>query len=207
MKKGISMDKEEMISRLREITEIVSSVEDRYKDICFKALLENYLSGNSSSRFDQSDPSRIEVKKSAIENSNSQFELKDSNLHVKIKGLIKKYSLTLEELNRVFYLEKDDILPLFDSFGYTKLAETQIAIGLIQAFTNGIHTGDLEFDGEDVRAECQKRKAYDSTNFTANFKSNSMLFDGFSKYEKGKKIRLSEAGKQKMIEILKNLAK
>jgi hypothetical protein len=200
------MEKEQLIKEIAEIVEIANSTEERYKDVIFKTLLEHHLHGDTEQKQRPTHSSKGPQLAPAAEPP-SQSELKDSTLHVKFKSIMRKYQLTLEELNKVFYLEKDDVLPLFDSFGSTKVAETQISIALVQALVNSIHTGEPEFNGEDVRAECQKRKAYDSANFAATFKSNSSLFDGLTKYEKGKKIRLSESGKQRMVELVKLLGK
>jgi hypothetical protein len=115
---------------------------------------------------------------------------------------MKKYSISLDSINDLFYLEGSDILPLYEDFKTVRSSEVQIRIALLQSLISAIKTGLFEFDGESVRAECQKRKAYDSNNYTANYRNNLSLFDNFTTYKKGDLIKLSEDGKAEAAKIV-----
>jgi hypothetical protein len=87
------------------------------------------------------------------------------------------------------------------------LSESQVRIALLSALRNGLENGDFEFDGEAVREECNTRKGYDPSNFAANFKNSSDLFDGFEKYERSNPVvKLSEDGKKKLGDLVRALA-
>ena len=65
--------------------------------------------------------------------------------------------------------------------------------------------GDFDADVEAVRKECTDRKCYDSTNFAAHFRNNKTLF-AFDKYTKTTKtVRLSEAGRKELAQVIKEL--
>jgi hypothetical protein len=66
--------------------------------------------------------------------------------------------------------------------------------------------GDFQLNGENVRTECQERKAYDKKNFSANFKNSAGLFVGFDKYDKNSPVlKLTDAGKKRLAETITEL--
>jgi hypothetical protein len=124
---------------------------------------------------------------------------------VKVRHFLKKYNLTLAEVNNLFYKENDQILPLYDDLRTTRLAENQVRITLLLALHQAIQTGEFECEVEAVRTECNDRKCYDRNNFGNNFTNNAGLFD-FTKYTKATtKIRLSEEGKKELAELIREL--
>jgi hypothetical protein len=136
----------------------------------------------------------------------SQRDLVMADLHLKVRKFLDKYGRTVDDLNQIFFKDGDTIGSLYDDLKTTKASETQIRIGLLSALRSAIHDGEFSFSGEDVREECQLRKAYDQTNFSANFKNNSSLFEGFEKYEKAlPTIRLSEVGKKRLADLIAEL--
>jgi len=113
------------------------------------------------------------------------------------------YDITLDDINQLFFIEGKNIQPLYDDLKTTKASETQIRIGLLQALRTGMTDGNFQFSGEDVRTECQERKAYDKNNFPANFKNSAGLFAGFDKYDKASPIlKLTDAGKKRLAETI-----
>ena len=71
---------------------------------------------------------------------------------------------------------------------------------------NGMHSGEFEFNGEEVREECQLRKCYDAANFTATFKNRKEFFEDFTKYNKKSPIiYLSSEGKLELAEVIRQL--
>ena len=86
------------------------------------------------------------------------------------------------------------------------MAECQIRVALLQSLKNALSSGEFEFDGEAVRAEVEMRKCYDPTNFTAHFKNNKSLFEGFDKYDKkSPKVKLSSEGRVALAAAIKQL--
>ena len=136
----------------------------------------------------------------------SDHDLTVRDVHVKARKFLEKYQKTIGDLNQVLYKEGDELRPLFEDLKTTKTSESQIRIALLQALTSGIRSGEFQFDGEEVRKECQARKCYDAGNFSANFKNSANLFDGFEKYDKqSPTIRLSEEGRMALARVIDEL--
>lgn len=143
--------------------------------------------------------------KTVEESAPNQEDLVLSDIHIKARRFLEKYSVTMEELNNLFYKEAGTILPLYDDLKTTRMAEGQVRVALLQSLLHSFESGDFEAKVEDVRQECTDRKCYDSNNFTAIFKNNKSLFD-FETYTKGTKtVRLSADGLKELAEVIKEL--
>jgi hypothetical protein len=204
------MSDQDLKQSILELAAIAKECPDSLQEKCFELLLMDFLqkrNGLSTSpgipppvtapEGTDSDSTKEKAGSGVEPAAKSDSDLSPKDLHVKAKKFLEKYSLSIADLNQIFYKEGESILPLYEDLKTTKASESQIRIGLLQAFVSGIKSGDFEFDGEVVRKECQDRKCYDGGNFSANFKNNATLFDGFEKYDsKNPVIRLSEAGRQ-----------
>ncbi|MCR8646385.1 hypothetical protein [Leptospira interrogans] len=194
--------------KIKEFISIAEQCPEKYQVRCFELLVQDYLS-NQREQPPKKDENSLNKNADPQDLSPGikQSELELNDLHVKVKNFIQKTSLKLSQINSVFYKEDENILLLVDDLKAVKSSEVQIRVALLNAFVNAINTGNFEFDGEAVRAEVQKRKAYDKNNFAANFKNNASLLDGISSYSKeNSTIKLSEAGKEKISELIKELA-
>jgi hypothetical protein len=66
-------------------------------------------------------------------------------------------------------------------------------------------TGEFEIETMAVKDECTERKCYDVKNFGNNFNNRKSLFD-FDKFTKDTStVRLAEAGKVVLAELIKEL--
>lgn len=197
----------ELEQKIKEFIEISDKCPEKYQLKCFELLVGNYLASNTKKEENNTSQSDNSSDLSKNLTPPKQTELTLSDLHVKVKSFLQKSNLTLEVINSVFYKEGDSILLLVDDLKAVKSSEVQIRIALLNAFVSAINTGNFEFDGEEVRAETQKRKAYDKANFAANFKNNSSLFEEISSYNKTNPIiKLTESGKERIAELIKELA-
>lgn len=199
--------------KIHEFIAITKECPEPLQVKCFELLLSDYLAQQrtKSSEKDkkpaekESGPQEQITGKDAKKTA-QQEDIQETDLHVKARQFLKKYSLGMEHINQLFYKEEGNFLPLYDDLKTTKTAESQIRVGLLHSLLKGMHTGDFEFNGEAVRDEVQIRKSYDAGNFTANFKNNQTLFDGYDKYDKSSPmIRLSAEGKERLAEIIKDL--
>ena len=205
---------EDIKSKVLELASIAKECPENLQVKCFELLLTDFLSkhhipaqkgkmnpGNEgvADRIDQSNQS----------DNNTGFkqeDIQDRDLHVKVKSMMKKEGVTIEQINQIFYKEDGEIKPLFDDLKTTKAAESQIRIALLNALKNAIHAGEFKFDGEEIRKDTQQWKCYDAPNFAANFKNNKALFDNFDAYDKSNPgISLSTDGKTKLAEVIKAL--
>lgn len=195
--------------KIKEFIDLAKTCPDNLQEICFELLLKNHLgqmeksSSKDSEKGDVNDGGSNDGEK---EDKQDQEDFVMADLHVKVKKFLSNQSFGINEINQIFYKEGDEVKPLFDDLKTTGIAESQIRIALLQALKNSIITGDFEFDGEVVREETEIRKCYHPGNFSANFKNNRGLFEGFEKYDKkSPKIKLSKAGREQLAEIIKEL--
>jgi len=195
--------KEKLVEIIKEIIVISEKCDEPYKVECFKLLLKHELE-KSVNNTPQVLNSAIQDTEVAIEKK--QREINDSDLHIKFKNFMKKYNVSIDKINQLFYFENETFLGMYDDLKTTKASEVQIRIALLQAMICAMNNGEFEFDGEAVRAECQKRKAYDLPNFTANFKYKAGFFDKFETYKKGNLIKLSEVGKEELSKIIEEIS-
>ena len=154
--------------KVLEMAEIAKQCPENLQAICFELLLRHYLNSLSPKPGktpiqECADPEpRVEEKKQTVEESaSSQDDLTETDLHLKVRHFMKKYSLSIEELGNLFYKEDDEILSLYEDLKTTRMAEGQVRIALLQALHSAISSGDFETQVETVRAECKDRKCYD----------------------------------------------
>jgi hypothetical protein len=201
--------------KVKEFAEIAALVPEHLQSTCFEVLLRDYLASiaerivSEQKKSDVSSeipPAATEAPdKSFEETAKTQADITHGDLHVKARKFMEKHSVSLSDLNNLFYKEGQSIMPLYEDLKTTRLAETQIRITLLQALRTALAEGEFIADVEVVRTECRDRKSYDGTNFAANFNNNGSLFD-FDKYTKGiTSVRLSEDGKKELAQLIKEL--
>lgn len=199
--------------KVLESMKIAKDCPENLQEKCFELVLSFYLGQLESKPKGASVVTPEEAKASAGASpipeeikSAGQADLSELDLHVKVRQFLKKCGLAADQLNQLFYKESDEFKPLYDDLKTTKTAESQIRIALLHALRNAISTGTFQFDGEEVRKETQLRKCYDPTNFSNIFKNNKTLFENYEGYNKSQpKITLSTQGKEKLVEVIKDL--
>ena len=115
-----------MKEKILEITEIARACPENLQTICFELLLKDYLSSRAQEREGQShspeplkrtaQPAQEEAgSPTAAEGiGKGQDDLSEGDLHVKARRLLEKNSLTVGQLNNLFYKENGQILPLYE---------------------------------------------------------------------------------------------
>lgn len=199
--------------KIMEFVALAKECPENLQEKCFELLLADYLqqlrpqvAGTGEDIIPTKPPGSERKNEDEDKKPRQQEDILDTDLHVKARQFLKKSGLTLEHINQLFYKEEGNFLPLYDDLKTTKASESQVRIALLHSLLKGMHTGDFQFNGESVREEAQVRKCYDESNFTAHFKNNKELFEGFSKYSKTNPIiRLSADGKTKLTEVIKDL--
>jgi hypothetical protein len=211
----------ELKDKVKEIAEIAASLPDNLQQPCFELLLKHYLAstlpapGSSERAAAVKSAIREEEVSSAAtpseppppleEVAKEQADLTNNDLHVKARRFMEKYSVSVAELNNLFYKEGQEIMPLYEDLKTTRTAESQIRIALLLSLRNALRSGEFQVTVEAVRTECRDRKCYDAGNFAANFNNNRSLFD-FDKYKKdATEVRLSEDGRKELAQLIKEL--
>jgi len=198
--------------KILEFASIAKACPENLQEKCFELLLSNFLTEqNPEPKHKREKPSGEVEQEKPKDNGekateSKQEDIQERDVHVKVKALMKKEGITIEQINNIFYKENGELKPLYDDLKTTKAAESQIRISLLTALRNAIQNGDFQFNGEDVRKETQVRKCFDATNFAVNFKNKKSLFDNLEKYDKNKPlVNLSSDGKTRLSEIIKEL--
>jgi len=214
---GLRKEASKLKEKILEIAEIAKACPENLQAICFELLLKDYLSSRAPERrgpgpLPAPNSSTQEPQQSGTEeqppvagHAGGQDDLAEVDIHVKARHFLKKYSVTIEQINNLFYKDGDKLGTLYDDLKTTRVAESQVRVALLQALLRALQSGEFECDVEEVRSECEARKCYDRNNFGNNFTNNAGLFD-FGKYNKSiTKIRLSEAGKKELSELIAEL--
>jgi hypothetical protein len=207
---------------VKEIVEIVALVPEAQKAMCFELLLKEALAKRHSPPKPEAQPpahaQKDETPRSSAANLgdtpdlppsgaqpkvNGGSDFAPSDLHMKTRKFMEKGEVTIAQMNELFYKEGDDFQSLSVDLKVSKMSEAQVRIALLQALHNSLGSGDFETTVEAVREECKARKTYDSANFTAIFKSAADLFDFGTWSKEVTTLRLSEAGKKELAEIVK----
>jgi hypothetical protein len=194
----------ELKDKVLEIASIAKGCPENLQEKCFELLLKDFLEKQSS-------PPPAALEEQVVVDSQKgaeaqQEDLSEKDLHLKTRKFLQSNKLRMDHINQIFYKEGDKILPLYDDLKTTKASESQLRIAMLQALKNGMHSGEFEFNGEEVREECQLRKCYDAPNFAANFKNNKDYFEDFTKYKKKSPvIRLSTEGKSALAVVIGEL--
>lgn len=193
-----------------ELAEIAKACPDNLQQTCFELLLKDYLGKQNPSK-KQIETTGMNSKEQevktdpVVKTGGNAAEIVKSALHIKANKFLEKYSITIDQINNLFYKEGESILPLFDDLKTNRLAESQIRIALLQCLHSGLTTGEFNCKVELVRQECNDRKCYATNNFGGNFRNNIELFDCENYGKDTKDLRLSEKGKTELARVIKEM--
>lgn len=188
-----------------EVLDAISECPEDLKPQAFEILLRHQLGPSRPSRSGELADHRDVVDE--VDEVPDEADIAEPELHAKTRKFLKDHGVTIADINALYYREGDEIKPLYDDLGSAVMSECQLRLALLEALETAFETGAFEFRGESVREKCKIYKCYDSPNFTRNFKSNQALLDGYEKYDRGARIRLSTAGKSRLAEVIKELAR
>lgn len=201
--------------RVREFADIAKALPDNLQVTCFELLLRHHLEALHPPPSTTEANSPLPPKTGAAsgsttgstveESAKSQEDIALADVHVKARHFLKSHSLSIDNINNIYYKEDESILPLYEDLKTTIMSESQIRIALLQAFRNAIQSGNFEAQVAEVRAECTDRKCNDKSNFAASFKNSKSLFDFDTYTGSTKSVRLSEAGRKKLAEVIKEI--
>ncbi|MDP9050353.1 MAG: hypothetical protein M3O31_06445 [Acidobacteriota bacterium] len=200
--------------KIKEIADIAASVPENLQASCFEILLRDYLQSISeqpASRQQRPDEPKppavtpVDEAKPVEEAAKGQSDVTMADIHLKARKFMEKYSVTITEINNLFYKDAGVITPLYEDVKTTRMSEAQIRITLLQGLRSALIEGEFAANVEDVRTECRDRKTLDGANFSANYKNNNTLFD-FEKFDREiKSVRLSENGRKELAQLIKEL--
>lgn len=197
---------EKLEQQLKKIIELVKLCPTNLQEKCFEILLNKLLDNSGAEKVSKNEKPVKESLDKPEEDINKdsvkEEEIKLTDLHIKAKKLLEQ-GLSINDINNAFYKEGEEIKPLFDDLKSSKISESQIKLALIEAFKNGIKTGDFKFDTIIVKQQCEVYKCYDANNFATYFKNRSDLFS--EPYTRNSVMSLSSEGKKELISVIKAL--
>lgn len=203
---------QELKKDIKEIIEIVNSCPAPLQQQCFEILLKTYLGEQDIPPHVVKPPLENTLEKpkntevTVETTSPAQQEIKLTYFHLAVRRFFESSGITIEDINNIYYLESNRLMPLYDHLGTTRTSDSQIRLALLTAFEKGYSSNDFSFEIESVRERCKSFKCYDTGNFMANFKRNKTLFDGLDESD-ATSIKLSAEGKKELATIIKELAK
>lgn len=212
----------ELKKEILDIIEIVQQCPEKLQEKCFEMLLSQYISEHKTENSQTvvkenvvrniviEDESGESLMDERSKNESSSDEIKITDFHIKIQKFLSSNGISISDINELYYKEDGKLMPLYESLGSTKMSECQIRLELLTAFENSFSsaTGDMSFNGEEVRQRCQAMKCYDLSNFSTNLKKSSNLLDNFNdKYDKSTEYILSTEGKKELAKIILELVK
>jgi hypothetical protein len=199
---------DDLRKKIAQFSEIAKSCPENLQEKCFEILLCHHLGTLARPETNKTSVATDKKKEDAgaEEPPPEEKDITVKDLNLKGHHILTKYSISLEEINQLFYKKGDQFLPLYDDLKTKMTSESQIRIALLEALKKGMATGEFSFNGEEVRKECEMRKCYDPANFAHHFKNNAQLFEKFKRYKKATpEIKLSADGQKALAELIKEL--
>ncbi len=203
---------EELKTEISTILEIVDKCPVDLKQQCFDILLHSFIEDSKKVKTKTHDNvvmNTIEQERlpipQAISGSASE-DVKLNMFHTAVRRMLEANSITIEDLNKLYYQEGNVIKPLYEHMKTTLTSDSQIRLALLTAFENGYSNNELVADVENVRDRCKAFKCYDGGNFTAIFKRSKSFFDGLEESSM-KTFKLSVEGKKELCIVLRDMAK
>jgi len=178
----------------KDIDEIITFVEklpEKYQQKAFEVMLSNLLNKGKKEQKTEDDG-----------NDRTSIEIP---IPVEIKGLFKKHNMPMEEISKIFYIEKNEISPIYELNSSDKTT-MEVQLALLISLENLLEgkTDKLEFSIEDVREKCKELRCYDTTNFNTYLKKRKILFKDLNDKEH---VILSNDGKNELGILIKELVK
>lgn len=207
------MELKDIEQKIKDIVKIVELCPASLQEKCFEMLLNAYVLGTipaprkqevKQPKEDAGDTGAESEEKDIPDTGKTdEPEIKLSDIHVKARKFLEK-GISIEQINNIFYKDGDDYKPLFDHLKTSKIGESQVRITLLEALKNGLKTGEFSADTKTVRDLCEAYKCYDLSNFAGNFKKAAEMFN--EEYKKDITLSLSAKGKEKLADVIKDLA-
>ncbi len=201
-----------VIEKVLEIAKIAQECPENLQQICFETLLKHTLEGgkppasSDKPKPEEHEKDQKKTPESIVEEADqTQDDLTSADLHLKARRFLDKHSLTVNDVNQLFYKEGDQILPLYENLKTTRTSESQVRITLLQCLHNAIRSGNFKTSVEAIKEEAGTRKCYDVNNWNNNFTNNASLFDFKHYSKKVQTINLSDQGKTELADLIKEL--
>ncbi|MFY9727396.1 MAG: hypothetical protein WB579_11795 [Bryobacteraceae bacterium] len=187
-------------SEIAEIVSLVRTIPDNLQSRAFEMLLEDFLDSRHREKAPkEKTPGPGQDASQGAETSATSGSVGSMSLPLRLKAFLKKYELKVEHLDKLFHVEGGVVEPIW-SQEEVKHSKAQIEITLMEALKHAMEAGEFIFDAENVRSICEGKKAYDRTNFKANFKNNSRLFAAF---KDDYPAALSDEGMRRLAEMVR----
>jgi len=190
-------------AEISKIVEIVKSVPENLQVRCFELLFNAAFESKEKKKTEKDNVENHENKEEAPQEKSRQEPLK---LPGNVLGLMRRNSISHEELGRLFMLEHEPLLPVY-KLPTGNLAKAQLMKVLMLLLENGLLNNSLSAPYAEVRSTLKEEGLYDS-NFNKVLKKNHTYFKGaISKngIDESGVVDLTGPGMEKLAEVIKEL--
>ena len=200
------MDYKQLKSGIKEITDIVASVPEKFQDKCFELLLTSLLGQKQSTE----RPDKTNEKENSEPDPSAKERKKPDHTSIpvttQLRLLMKKTNVTIDELDKVVMYANDELHFIREPHD-VGISTGQVEWALLMALKNTILKDSMTADPEAIRSICQAKGFYDKANFAANFKSvkNAKMFKS-PLVPQGSAEPLSSEGQDALGKLIKRLA-
>jgi hypothetical protein len=191
-------------TEIQEIVEVIKSVPEHLQARAFELLLQDAIDRHSGKKQERRDDKGKDAKDDKPDRPKPRpsGDLEPDAVPMRVKAFMKRTKVTAPQIAKLFHIEGDQFVPIWTIQG-TKVSKAQVQTALLQSLQRALTSGEFSFNREEVRTECESKKCYDKTNFTANFRNNQKYFSGL---EKDGLVSLTDEGMTALAELVTQLA-
>lgn len=187
----MSIDLDEVKTRMDELIEIAESLPEKYQQKGFEVLLSKLI-----------DAIRVPAVTPELEGE-PETSKRAFVIPIDVRAFLRQYGISDENLKKLYLLDPEDVRSIY-TLQETRTSRAQIQVTLLTALENALRNNKFEFTIENVRGRCKDpHKIYDPNNYMANFRNNAKLFKSLE----DPSVELSPDGKSELADIVLELSK
>jgi hypothetical protein len=180
---------------IAEIVEIVKTVPEALQQRCFELLFEAAFTGRDAA----APPEQKKEPEPAAEDQQVTKKLPSN-----VMALIRRYKVAPERLSKLFMLDHDPLLPVYNIPSGGGLAKAQLNKVMMVILENGLLNNTLSASYSELRTSVEDDGFYD-TNFSKLVKRDLFKSLGKDGLKEDSIIELSGSGLEKLAEIINEL--
>ena len=197
-------DYENAKKEIAQIVSVVETVPEALREKCFELLFNTVFSGMPAPTRTAAAPPAATGAPAAppAEVPTQQGKKLPSN----VLAFTRKYTVSQEELGKLFILDHDPLLPIY-KLPIGKTAQAQLSKVMMVLLENGLLNNQISAPYTELRENIKEDGLFDP-NFNGMLKRNHQLFRGAiskDKIEENAVVELTGAGYEKLAAIVKEL--
>ena len=183
---------------IAQIVEIVKTVPENLRQVCFEKLFDAAFSGASAPA-----APKEETKPDPEKNDKPSS---DKKLPSNVLAFAHRHKMTKDDLGKLFMLDHDPLLPIY-KIPSGNVAKSQVTKVMMVLLENGLLNNALTAPYGELREAVRDDGLYDG-NFNKTLKRNHALFRGAigeDSIDENGVVELTGGGMEKLAEVIKEL--